>query len=305
MRLFELPHQLCPGGKPAIAALVERPNPKTVSHSIYIAQNDDLTSYAFLANNNRFAQRGVLTTDYPETNTIDQLKGATVQLTGPDIYIDEQTLFAALSNRLLCIINGEICSVIEAQLVAPATFRLLLVRGRFGTERAEHEAGSEVYLLPYSSLLTLQHELMQPGNTVTLKITAASPDEADDLADVDPIDLTLVGRMINLPAPSLLAVDGITRNAFYNQVDPFDITWILPQVAGLDMSRTYTLLEFIEGVDVIHTQKVYWPLSTLEFDYPPVAPVTFILRASMVVETDWETITGPSTQLTVNATGAT
>lgn len=303
MRIIELPDQLCASGKPAVAVLVARPDSKTVSHSIYLGENaggGDPSTYSFLASNTRFAQRGVLVRDYiADTPTIDRAIGPLLQLEGPDLILDEQTLFRALANELLCIIDDEIMSVVDAELRGPGLYRLEVIRRRFGTERASHAAETEVYLLPLTSLQSIQHDHFQPGNTVVIKVTAAAADVSEDLADVDPVSATLRGRLFELPPVGQLAVDGITRNAVYDSALDFDITWLLPALNGVDTSGAYTLLEFLEADVVTHSEEVAWPLITFNFTYPGTPPGNFILRASIVIDTGWEKITGPGAELFV------
>ncbi len=298
MRIFELPLPLCPTARPAVAALIPRPNKLTISHSVYIAQNEDASSYAFVVSHQFFSQQGILSADYgADTFTIDENRGATIELTGIDTSIDEQTLFAALSNKLLCIIDDEIMSVISAEVVDVATFRLGLVRGRFTTERAAHTTGAEVHLIALENLLAIEHPFLVPGNTVTFKITAAAPDEADTLEDVDPIEQALTGRALNLPAPTLLTINGQSRNASYRELENIEISWQMPPADGIDIRRLFTYLEFLEADVVVHTEKIAFPTSSLSYDYPAVRPETFVLRASMLAELDWETIQGPTVEM--------
>lgn len=310
MRIVELPAPLCPDGKIAVQVLLDRPDPVTVSYAVFLGEatgEDEPSSYSLLGAGDKFAQRGMLIGGgYREnTFTVDSTVGFTVQLEGVDTLFEEQSLFTAMENRLLCFIDDEILSVQGWALTAVNTYRITAVRGRFGTARAEHLEGADVYFLPLAGINALQSPVFQHGNTPTFKVLSVSPNRNVGLEDVDPVQVELSALALNLPPLSNLKVNGGTRNAFYDQISPLEISWTLPDAAGLDMSQAYTLLEFIEGVDVIHTQKVAWPGLSLEYTYPAVAPATFILRASIVIDTGWELISSRTSQVTVNATGAT
>lgn len=254
--------------------------------------------YQFLGAQTSFAQHGLLAVDYPADTALVDRRGFTVQLDGLDQVMEEQTLFSGLSDSMLAFIGGEVMSIVGATLLGSGRYRLPCIRGRFNSAIEAHAAGADVFIIPRIGLKPLQHPHFQAGNNVQLKVAPFTASAVADLSNIDPTALAVQGRAISIGAPARLRVNGMTVNAGFDAAVAMDIDWVLPEATGLDMSRAYTLLEFLEAGVVTYTQQVAWPGNTLSYTYPAI-PAQFTLRASVAADSGWQTISGRSISINV------
>jgi hypothetical protein len=265
-------------------------------------------SFEMLGGSDAFAQHGTLLADYPATTeTLDLRVGMAIQLDGVDTTIENQNAFTGLASEFVAFVGNEIMSIIGSTLLADGAYKLNLARNRFGTERQAHSQGDEVFIVKQSSILKLQHPQIQAGNSVELKIAMQAKGASSDLADVAASTVALAGNVFNLPAPAALKVNGATVNASFNPADAMEIDWVLPVVAGIDMTKAYTLLEFIATGHATESVKIPWPLNSTAYTYGVLIisgtggplPAMFTLRASIVADDGWRIITGQSISLNV------
>lgn len=239
MRILELPFELCPDGQLSVAVLNERPDALSVAQQIYLGVNYSFadgtvapTSYILLTAHNRFAQRGTLTADYSaNTRTIDEV-GFAVQLQGVDTSLDEQTAFNALADEFLAIVDDEILSVSAVTIAAEATYQLQLVRSRFGTVKAAHAQGADVYLIRKADLLALQHPSFKVGSELSFKVVVKSGSLGESLEDVDAVTYTVAGTIFTSIAPSNLRINLAEVNPAFAAASPVRIDWSLPDLRG-------------------------------------------------------------------------
>ena len=219
-------------------------------------------------------------------------------MAGLDRVIDEQTLFSGLSDSLLAFIGGEVLSIAGAALSGAGRYRLPCIRGRFNSAIEAHAAGADVFIIPKIGLKVLQHPHFQAGNNVQLKVAPFTASAVADLSNIDPTALAVAGRSVSIGAPARLRVNGMAVNAGYDALTAMDIDWILPEATGLDMSRAYTFLEFLQAGIVVYTQQVAWPGNSLSYIYPAIPP-RFTLRASVVADNGWQSISSRSVSINV------
>ena len=266
MRFIELPFQLSPGGAFALAALVSRNDGMQVGHTVWLGDGYDFSggtppaSYQLLATVSRFAQRGTVLSDYAaETDTLDFSNTLRVILDAPDNQLDTQTGNNGLANELLVFIGDEIMSVVGWSLVAGGAYTLQVARGRFGTTRAAHVAGDEVFVIHKAALLPLTHASFQPGVEVSLKVAINSGAFTEDLDDVDATVFAITGAGLT-PSPSNLRINDELRNATFVADADVKIDWSLPDLRtaisdGLGL-RVRTLLEIVGAGDVVLWSKL-------------------------------------------------
>ncbi len=266
MRIVELPFALCPAGAFALAALVERTDAMTVGHTIWLGDGYDFSggtppeSYTLLATSSRFTQFGVVLVDYPaETETLDFDITLRVMLNEPDQLMDTVTGNNGLANELLVFVGDEIMAIVGWTLAAGGAYALQVARSRFGTVRAAHSAGDEVYILYKSALTPLTHGAFQPGVEVALKIALTSGNFEQALDDVDATSITIAGDALTLP-PLNLRINGELRNATFGAGLDVVVDWSLPEqrsaiADGLSL-RVRTLVEIVGAGDVVLWSKL-------------------------------------------------
>lgn len=297
-RIIELPPALCPTGQSAIAALIQRDQENTPFALLWIAKNYSLTgappdTYSLLQTYLAFAKHGVLTADYTDqTLCIDTRIGAKVLLDGPDTIFDEVTDTDGLAGAYLVFIDNEILFLLQPTMGTPGAYSLPLVRGQNGTAVQYHNKGADVYILKATDLIVLPMEV-KSGMTAKFKVTLGQ----QSVSEQDETDITFAGVSSTPAAISSLSLNGALTNAPYDVTHDFAIAWQLPNVPGVDLSKSYTLLEFIVASVVVYSVKVAWPATSLTYTYPTTHPASLFLRATFVVFNGWETIKGPSVQL--------
>jgi len=305
--ILELPPALCPG-KPALTALVARESSGTTNATLWLGRNYDwlgnpMSSFVQLATVNKFAWHGVLLSDYPaDTNVIDMSGGLVVQLDGPDLILPETTPFDALCDKVLVFVGDEILSVTNATLIASGLYRLAIVRGRCASPIEAHATGDLVLLATRETIVPLTHPHFQPGNVAQFKLTFGTR----DVSDADSFEVPLTGVAWRVPPPCAVAVNGRTSNAVFNGAVPMALSWILPDAGNAlprsDLVQVFTLLEFVIGGSVSHSEKVSWPANNVSIPWATLSalpPQNFTLRATTLVRTPFMDVPGWSATLEV------
>lgn len=277
MRIIELPLALCPNGELALAVLVHRTNALARGWSVWLSDNYDLAgdtppeSYTDMIGHNRFAQFGSLVADYTDdTRTIDRATGLVVQLSGTDVQLDTQSAGKGLANELLCFIGDEIMSVLSAELTGAGTYRLLVIRNRYASERTAHVEGSDVWIVRRADLQAMQHASFFGGNEIAVKVAMSFGRYDQDLAELDAVTHTIANRVLIEPAHANLRFNGSRRFLNWPGGDvTFD--WTLTDAgsrfAGQDSASINTRVDFIanppdpvftaiEDYDLVGTQTV-------------------------------------------------
>ncbi|NJM13073.1 MAG: hypothetical protein HC889_15500 [Synechococcaceae cyanobacterium SM1_2_3] len=288
---MELPLPLSPDGRLALAALVERDHRTNVGWQLHLGKSYDFsgpitaTSYDQIAAHNRFAFRGILEADYPETiPTIDEVTGIEVRLSGPDLILPEQSPFSATADELLVFVGDEILSVFGWQLLGVGRYRLFVMRARLTSELESHVVGADVYVISRDDLLALAPPQVQVGNQLTFKLTKVSTGAAQSLADSTAVTHTVTGVMLFQLAPANLRVNGQNRNAVYSAGQDIRIDWSLPaaraEVASLNAAKFRTLVEL---VSIVSAEVLYSKITSDSTLKIPTAKMAAILGA----ETDF------------------
>lgn len=300
MRIIELPLPLCPPGEIALAALVHRTEAMAVGFSVWIGDSYDFDgsvppeTYNLLATHNRFAQRGIVVSDYSsDAQALDFDIGINIQLSGVDVVLDVPTSGNGLSDELLVFAGDEILCVLGATLTGVGTYRLTVGRGRFGTEIASHLAGEEVFIVAKSDLQPLTHNGFEAGATVTLKVPTAFHRFKQDLADIEAVEYEIAGNAFNV-SPSNLRVNGEQRNATFVAATDVRFEWSLPELRGVISNdfghRCRTLFEIVSLADEVLYSKLtsaqMFKITGAKMDLIRGAETEFIVRLSTDVLAD-------------------
>ncbi len=254
VRIVELPLALCPSGKLSLAVLAARSQTTLAGFNVFLARNvndEVLDSYVQLETVMRFAQHGILAEEFLVTRPmIDQAIGLVVQLDGVDLSLPEQTLFDAFSDTYLIFIDGEIFSMISAEIISEHTYRIYVVRSRFATARETHGVGSDVFIVAKSAITALQHPQLAVNNSSTLKLQPFSKEAFIDLADVEPRELFITGFMFEQFLPANLRVNGMLNESTYAAGGEVVIKWTLTdpgrELYEPHLYKRYTYFEFYD-----------------------------------------------------------
>lgn len=268
MRLIELPFDLWPDSRTALAALVPRPSPLTAGWALYLGNGTALaaTSYALLAAGNRFAIPGLLLADYPATAPTVDAVGVTLQLGSVDGTLDELSTFDGLANTQLLFLGDEIMSIAGVTLVGVQRYRLSVIRARYATRKEIHAAGGAAYLLAREDIQPITHPQIRPGNELAVKLVLRGGGVQEDLSDVEPESFIITGEAVALE-PQNLRVNGELRNARYDLANPLRIEWSTPAlrprlVAALKL-KYRTKVEILDGDTVLWSKLTYASLMTV------------------------------------------
>lgn len=144
-----------------------------------------------------------------------------------DDELDEFTFTDAQENRLLNFVGDEILSCWGAQLIGVGRYRLFAIRARYDTKRQTHAVDAEVWVALREDL-AVRSDSMSPASK-TFKLQPFLLQSEFDLAEVDPVSITLAKRAF-LPLPPLnLRVAGDGYNPTYGTggdiVADWDLSW--------------------------------------------------------------------------------
>jgi hypothetical protein len=315
--LVELPAPLCAEGRPSLGVLAARPSVLTSGFTVHLGQNYDSTlglvaptSFDLIGSWSSFALHGAIAEDYPlATEPIDVTTGMTVRLDGVDLEIDEQTVFSGLSDTLLVFAGTEIMSVVRADLVGIATYRLMLSRAQFGSIRAAHAAAEEVFIVFWSDLLALRHPLFEPFNVADVKLQASTGAGSADISLAPEPTLTFAGRVYAEPGPLNLRVGGNASAPTYGAGADLSIEWSVGDSGTLpwrlDAVMRTSVLRFYDATGVTLLGSLSTAASSATVLNAALiailgSEVTFQLTVEITSESHWWTLTSPVTpKLTV------
>lgn len=207
LKLLELPWPLTTGVE-TIGALAARGNSTTDHLSIWASTG--VADYSVLGSSTDYVVAGVLAEALPAGGTISSGTGVLLDCSASvDQRIAAQTLNAALLNTTLLFIGGEICSIADAQMIAPGQYRLgRLVRGRYDTVAAAHAVGAVAYVVR-SYLCTATSDAFRNGQTWNFKVQPLAGRHRVELADIAPVPLTLQMVSLRPVSPRNFAAGGV------------------------------------------------------------------------------------------------
>lgn len=303
-RVVELPVGLSPDGKPTITVLASRPEATSAGYKTHLGSNYDETgeiaaeSFEVINTHDRFAWHGKLVNAYAETEPlIDTETALHVLLDGPDTDLGEVDMFNAFADDMLVFINDEIFSVSNAEVVAENTYRLSVVRARFGTVKGNHAALDEVFIAMRSELQQIQHPIFQPFNAAVLKIQAFTGEAQTALEDITEEDVSIDGRVYIEPAPSGVTLNGTASGASYTTGQSAVIAWTpsdggeLPHRADL-LARTF-VVEFYNAAGDTLLGSTETPSPSLSLTNAELvallggSEVSFLVEVKMKTKSDW------------------
>ncbi len=263
--------------------------------------------YTLLASDDKFALRGILAADYSaDSLTIDSELGLQVQLQGVDNTLPEVDLFGALSNELLVFLDDEILSVSSATLVATDTYRLQVVRGRYGTLKADHAAGAEAWIIARNAVRPITHPQIRAGHILALKQLDVSS-VPFDLSDIDAVGITVTGETF-IPPPRNLRIGTETRNLKYTSGESFRLDWSLPENidhSGAGAFRFATLVEFLDAdedlLGSLTVRTAFVALSATQMAAILGAETEVLIRLTTIAETEDQTLYSESVTSSLSA----
>lgn len=212
-QLIEAPWALKETSTPSILFLAARGD--VVSNGLNLWKQRSDLSYTDVGSFDSFAQRAHVVTDYPaDTLLVDDCLGLEIQFDSLDDELDEYPFTEAQANRLLVMVGDEIMSAWGAQLMAAGHYRLWTIRARYDTRRKTHPANAEVWVVLRDELGTRSEDMSPPDKT--FKFQPFLPQSEFDLAEVDPVTITLQKRGYRPLAPLNLCVAGDGYNPTYS-----------------------------------------------------------------------------------------
>jgi hypothetical protein len=237
--------------------------------------------------------------EYPaNTLLVDDTLGIEIQFDSLDNELDEVSFTEAQENRLLAFVGGEIMSVWNAQLIAAGRYRLWTIRARYDTKRQTHAEGAQAWV-GFREDLAMRPDNMSPPEKV-FKLQPFFLQSELDLADVDPVYLTLGKRAYRPLAPLNLRVAGDGVNPTYGAGDDIVIDWDkaanrssedpVTKVISPDIDRTS--LEVLTTGDVLKST----------FDFSGGTGRKTITNAQLVAALGSETDFNPSSSRSLGTT---
>jgi hypothetical protein len=128
-------------------------------------------------------------------NPLPVTEGMQVQLDGIDLILPDVSDFDALAATVVLIVGNEYMAIAEQVMTAAGAYTLTVIRGAFGTAVADHHAGDEIWIIPKTGLVPLQHPHLAADNTVQIKFTFSNP----NVSDAQEVDLPSFSAITCLP----------------------------------------------------------------------------------------------------------
>jgi len=200
----------------------------TFAMLMYSQQPMFTVTYDELDTHSSFAITGKVSEEYPrETFHMDKWKGMLVEITSQDHTLVSPMLANAMLNKLLVFAGDEILSVIKAVLQPSKKYRLYCIRARYDTSRLAHPLNEEVFIVESSKLKRLTHGSFLAGTRSNFKLQPYALGKLAELADIEPIGLTLKGRRTAPLAPANLRAFNDGQNPVYQAGDDILLSWTL------------------------------------------------------------------------------
>ena len=286
-KLIEAPWGIRETRKPFIIFLTSRGDVVSNGFNVW-KQRSDL-SYRDVGTYDSFAQRAHVVTEYPaSTLLIDDYLGLEIEFDSLDNELDEYTFLEAQENRLLVFAGDEILSVWGAQLIATGRYRLWTIRARYDTKRQTLPVDSEAWVVLREDLAVRPEDMSPP--TKTFKLQPFLLQSEYDLADIDPISITLQKRAFRPLPPKNLRVAEDGYNPTYTTGQDIIVYWDKPRRRTTEDPITKSLQR-----DIDKTVLEVWTMgevlaATFEFngDNDPRTITNAQLVAALGSETDFK-----------------
>lgn len=191
-RIFQLPAAFAGGPAPVVVPLVSRPIQSTSGFRVYFSADD--VSYDSLGESIDCAIHGALTAAIGPAG-----ESLTVSLQSFDMaLLQEQSPAASLDDTLLLFVGAEILSIAEVTALGAGRYSLSVLRARRGSAGASHAAGDEVWILPRSELLLLDHAAFpRAALTRYFKLQALAIGDEQALSDALKVPFVFADRGVH------------------------------------------------------------------------------------------------------------
>lgn len=245
-KAFEMPFAPEIGEVPRVAFLAARKTLMTDKFDVHLERETD--SYYRIRTGLGFAFRGTLDFSYGVNDT----GVVTVTLQGADQTLEAVTLQEANKNKVLALIGDEIMSIYNVTLLSTARYSFNVLRERFDSGKATHNAGAEVWILSSEDLNGIAWKTSAEGSDGEQQKFKLQPyvlDKAVSLSSVTPITLTFTDRHRRPWKPT-----GFTAPATYDGLSSVSFSWTVNNrevgnfKAGMLRNPTY-VLEFYDEFD--------------------------------------------------------
>jgi hypothetical protein len=278
---FDLPYGVTSDSYAAHVGILAR-RASAITTGLKVHRKNPSGSYGLLIDPARFARHAVLQSNYGiNTPLIDDEVGMLIKLEGIDKTLPVFPLEDALTNRWLIFASNELLSMFNATLVAADTYRVYVIRNRYGSARQEHFAHSKVWLVERAALTAYIES--GANNPQTFKLQPFVMSAGLDLADAAPLihQLSYAGLMpwapLNLRAFGLL-------DPVYQTGQNVPVTWsdVTPDPTGFDVPDVWMEISSGFGV-VVHSETIAGGveqrlITTAEITSWLGAEVTFAIR---------------------------
>lgn len=199
--VFEVPRYI---SDRTMRVAIPRIRSSTAAIRAHIWMSRDSITYRKIGTTERVHRGGTLVDELP-ASTKWVHEGATIDALGPDIAGVEDLSADHESWRLgrqLALIGTELCFLRAISAAGGGTYTLDgLIRGRLGTDRQTHAAGTPVFIVDSQDVELWTDVLLQPGRDLYVKLQVETQDGgAISLDKVTPVEVALAGTAIR-PLP--------------------------------------------------------------------------------------------------------
>ena len=213
--VLEAPYILTPDGI-GIIPLAAKNDDNILGFNTYVSV-DGGTSYSFVGKIPNTRPYGVLASAYSaDTLSIDNEDSIVVDFESGQDSIDSITFTDCLSGKNMAFVGNEIITFSTITPITTTQYELTgIIRGRFGSQKEDHLAGSDFYFLGNEiSFLTFQEAL--PGVTRQIKLVPYNIKLSGSVADATAIDLSLSGKSRTPYIPTNFVANGASFASRYD-----------------------------------------------------------------------------------------
>ena len=207
-----------------VIPMASKKNDLDSGFSVYMSL--DGGSYDFIESSKNIQPFGTLNAAYGLTYAFDREDGIFVDFVNGANLIESASLSDILSGKNnMALLGDELISFQNITPISGSIYKLEnVIRGRFGTQMAEHSIGSEFYYAQSNIQLTSDSNILV-GTNRKFKLVPFNIKKSGSIVDATPIDLSIEGESSKPYEPINFNANDTSLSPAYISGDNIPLTW--------------------------------------------------------------------------------
>jgi len=222
--ILEAPYSLT-GGTTKIIPLASRESPLDAGFYVHMSV-DNGVSYNMIGTSINLQPYGTLQADYGTTYTVDEITGFEIDFEADGNLIESVTWPDVYSgNRNTAILGDEIISFKTITPVTETKYKIEdIIRGRFGTQKIEHLAGEDFWIISKNIDMFSDVEIA-PGAGRKFKLVPYNIKKSGSIANAGSTYLYMGGRASKPYKTPNFNAEGASFNSLYATGNDITLEW--------------------------------------------------------------------------------